>query len=144
MAARSDEMMFVPVDSNTAVIQSFISSIERNILADPILVLRYEMLYSSKRCFLFNRKNKYEVCSCFDACLIKRSYRSQERLDVASVIAYAGRVHFSIANLCLDLQAFLKNGVEMRIKDDGFCAAGAFPYCDQIALGVVIDLIELA
>src|SRR5262245_30573746 len=102
------------------------------------------MLYSSKGRFFLDCKQKDQICLCFDAGLIESADGSEDCLYVARIVADSRRVNFPIPNLRFDLQSFLKNRVKVRIKDNRFCATGAFSDCDEIALAIVRDLVELA
>src|SRR5712691_8288462 len=102
-------MMLVPIDADAAVVQPLVSSVERNVLTDAFLVLGDKMLYSSEGRLFFNGEHKDKVRLRFDTGFIKRANRSQDRFDVASVIAYSGSEDLAVANLGFDLQAFLKD-----------------------------------
>src|SRR5438309_1996245 len=120
--------MFVPVDPDAAVIQSLVTSVERNVLTNAFLVVRNELLDSAKRRLFFDREHEYQIGLRFDAGFVERANGSKYRFDIARVVSNARRKDFAVANLRFDLQAILKHRVEMRINYDRLRAAGAFAY----------------
>src|SRR5258708_35380251 len=99
--------MFVPVYADAAVVQSFVASVERYVLSDAILVVCDELPHAAKGRFFFDGEHKNQILFSLDAGFIERADRGKDRFHVASVVSDSGREDFAVANLSLDLQAFL-------------------------------------
>ena len=93
MASRTDEVVSVPVDANAGIGESFVATVERNVVIDLSLVVFYKLLDPSKVCFFFHRKNKNQIALSLDSCRIERANCRQQGFDVSRVIADARRVH---------------------------------------------------
>src|SRR5258705_1665979 len=136
--------MLIPVDADAAVVEPFVSAVERDVLADAVLVLGDEMLHSTNRRLLFDGEDKDQIGLRLDSCFIERPHRGKQRFDVSRIVADSRREDFAVPDLSFNLQAFLKDGVEVGIEDHWLGPAGAFANGDEVAFRVVIDSIELA
>src|SRR5512143_2612176 len=101
MSPGADEVMLIPVDTDAAVVEPFVTSVECDVLADTVLVLGYEVFYPAERCFFFNSENKDQISFCFDSGLIKRAHRGEHRFDITGVIADSRREYFTVSDLGL-------------------------------------------
>src|SRR5687767_2018342 len=101
------------------------------------------MFHSSERRFFFDGKNKNKIGLCFDPRMVERAYRGEYCLDVASIVSDSRSENFALAYLGLDLQAFLKDGIQMRVKHDRLPAPGALAKGDEITFRVIVDLVQL-
>src|SRR6266478_5084887 len=133
MPARSNEVMLVPVYADATVVQSFVASVERHVLTDAILVICNELLHAAKRRLFFDGEHEDQVGLCLDSSFIERADRSQDRFYVASVVSDSRGENFAVANLSLDLQAFLKDGVEVSVNHQGFRRAGSLLHRDEVS-----------
>src|SRR5437762_429923 len=143
MPTRADEVMLIPVDADAAVIQPLVSSVQRDILSDAILVLGDEMLHSTERCFFFDGEYKNKICLRFDPGFIERADRGEYCLDVAGIVSNSWGEDFAITNLRFDLQPFLEDGIQMRVKYDGLRSSGALANGDEVTFRVVVDFVQL-
>src|SRR5207253_9609842 len=96
VTAWADKMMAIPVDADSRISEPFVAAVERDVLIDLALVLLDISLHAFKGRLFFDRENENQVAFGFDFRFIKRPDRRQQRLDVARVVANAGRVKFSI------------------------------------------------
>src|SRR5689334_24429633 len=100
-------MKLVPVDADAAIGQALVAAVERDVLADAVAVLFDELLCAAERRLLFGGEDEDQVAFRFNAGLVYGADRSQQRFDVAGVVADAGRKDFAVADLGLDRQAVL-------------------------------------
>ena len=136
MTAGPDEMEFVPVDADASEGKPLIAAVESYVLPDPRFVLLDEVGGSVERGFLFDRKSYDQIRFGSDSGMIKSSKRRQQSFDVSCVVANARGVDFAVSDLSLDLEALLKDGVQVSVKDYGFACRRAFPKSYKVAFGI--------
>src|SRR5947209_14374577 len=132
--------MLVPVDADAAVCEALVASVERDVVTDFILVLPHEGVDAFECGLLLDGEEEDEVASGLYVRRVERAYHGEQGLDVARVVADAGRVQFAVAHLDLDLQALLKDRVHVRVKDDDRAAASAAARGDDVADGVAPNI----
>src|SRR2546425_8692171 len=136
--------MLIPIDADAAVVQSFEASVECDVLPDAVFVFTDEMLDAAERRFFFDCEDIDEIRFRLDSCFIECADRCKNRFDVASVVADARGIYLAVTNLGFDLQARLKDRVEVSVEHYGLCAANAFADSNEVAFCVVVNLVELA
>src|SRR4030095_6292905 len=103
MTAQSDKVMTIPIDANAGVGEPLVTAIQRDVVVHLALVVFSVLLGTGHSGFLVSCEKKDQVAPGLDLGGIKRANRSQERFDVAGVVAHARRIHTTVANSSFDL-----------------------------------------
>src|SRR6201988_5452776 len=135
--------MTVPVDPDAGVGESFITSIPSDVVIHFAFVVFCELFGARHPSFFLGRKDKHKITFRLDLCSIKCADCCQQRLDISSVVTYAGRIDFSILDRGLDLQARLEDRIHVCIKHDNWATTGAATSRYQVA-GRVVTYLEFA
>ena len=143
MAAGPDEVMPIPVDANAGVSESFITAVERNVVIYLRLIFIDVSFHASECGFFLDREDEHQIAFRLNFRFIQGANRRQQRLDVAGVVANAGCVDSAVTDRGFDLQARLKDRVHVRIKDNQRPTAGSSTNCDQVAGGIVVNIVEM-
>src|SRR5215831_3379170 len=136
-------MMLVPVYPDSAVGQALVAPVERYVTANSVFVFGDELPGAIHRRFFLNGEHKDQVGDGLNASFIKRPNGCKDCFQVSCVIAYPGREYFSISHLGFDLQAFFEHRVQVCIDHDRPGLAKALSNGYEVALGIVIDLVQV-
>src|SRR5215213_8236792 len=140
MAARTNEVMAVPVDPDAGVRESFVPAIERDVVINLGLVVFRVLFGAAHPGFFVGGKQKDQIAFGLDLCRVERANRGEQRFDVSRIVANAGCINPAVAHSSLDLEAGLKDRVQVSIKYGDWTTTGSFAGSDEITGGVVTDL----
>src|SRR5215813_1375557 len=125
--------MTVPIDANAGVGESFVPSIERNVVIDFSLVLVGEVPCTGQARLFISGKDKNQIAFGLDLSAIKRTHRSQQSLDVSRVIANTRTINPAVANSGFDFQARLKDSIKMGIEHHNWSTSGSLAHRNQVS-----------
>ena len=91
-------MKFVPINSDAAVGESFVSAIQRDVIVD-IFFVALDILLCARQSDLFSGgKNKYDIAFGFDIRTLECSDRGKQRRHIPSIIATARSIDPTVFN----------------------------------------------
>src|SRR5262245_1613431 len=109
MAAWSNEVVAIPIDSDAGISESFVTTVKRNVVIHFAFVIFRILLRACHSSFFVSGEHEDEIAFGFDLRGVEGANRREQRLDVARIVANARRIDATIANGCFDLQTGLKD-----------------------------------
>src|SRR5215217_5781375 len=126
VTAWSNEVMAVPVDADARVSETFVTTVERDVVINLAFVIFRILLRAGHAGFFVSGEEENEVAFGFDLSRVERAKRCEQGFDVACVVADSGSINTAVANSCLDLEPRLKDCVHVRVEDSHWTTACAF------------------